>query len=183
MTCPFVYFKIHVFDRGARLTNDDEIERGLPAPRSWHRRCRTVGGRRGRGDEGIWPFRAVRHQSPQRLALFRRDQGRYAAGDSSRRLATENGVRQVLRSVQLCAHGVCRVVLDVFHLHQSRCGVRGPDIGLHTHIELDALQSAVLLPLSRSTVGRARRRSKEVLSTAVGLARREDHCLRPHDIG
>jgi len=89
----------------------------------------------------------------------------------------------VLRSVQLRAHGVCRVVLDVFHLHQSRCGVRGPGIGLHTHIALDALQSAVLLPLSRSTVGRARQRPQAVLSTAVGLARRKDHCIRPHDIG
>jgi len=180
VTRPFAYYNTCFLQRS---TSRDEIERGLPTPRSGHRRCRTIGGRRSRGDEAIWPFCAFRHQSSHRLALFWGDQGRYVAGDSSRRLATEDDIRQVLRSVQLRAHGVCRVVFDGFQFHQSWCGVRGPDIGLHTHIELDALQSAVLLSLSWSTVVCAQWRSQAVLSTAVRLARREDHCVRSQDLG
>jgi len=167
----------------SRRTSHDEIERSLPAPRSGHRRCRTAGGRRGYGDEAIGTFRSVRHQPSQRLALFRRDQRRYVAGDCRRRLAAEDGVRQVLRAVQLRAYGVRRVVPDVFQFHPPGCGVRRPNIGLHSHTELDVLQSTVLLPLSRSTVSRARPRLEAILSAAVGLAGREDHWVRSHDLG
>jgi len=166
-----------------RKTSKNEIERSLSAPRFGHRRSGTAGGRRGHGDEAIGPFRSVHHQPSQRLALFRRDQGRYFARDRGRRLVAENGVGQVLRAVQLRAHGVRRVVPDVFHFHPSGRGVRRPDIGLRSYTELDALQSTVLLSLSRSTVGRARPHLEAILSTPVGLVRGEDYCVCSHHLG
>jgi len=89
----------------------------------------------------------------------------------------------VLRAVQLRAHGVRRFVPDVFQFHPSGRGVRRPDIGLHSHTELDVLQSTVLLSLSRSTVGRARPHLEAILSTPIGLVRGEDHCVRSHHLG